>query len=106
MSNHLFMRIASVSIFLILLLSIPALLPAQEKSTLSRATTSRININTANESQLAELPGIGPAIAERIVRHRQEIGPYKTPEDIKQVKGIGDKIFLKIKNLIVTDQTS
>ena len=106
MSNHLFIRLSSIFIAITILALIPTILPAQEKIASGKAATSQININTATESQLTGLPGIGPAIAERIVRHRQQIGPFKAVEDLKQVKGIGDKIFIKIKDLIVTDHTS
>jgi len=106
MSNHLFIRLSSICIAIAMLTLTPTILPAKGKIVSGQTGTSQININTASESQLTELPGIGPAIAERIVRHRQQIGPFKAVEDLKQVKGIGDKIFIKIKDLIVTDHTS
>jgi len=59
----------------------------------------KVNINTATEQQLAALPGIGPAIAKRIVAYRKD-HPFKQIEDIMQVKGIGPKVFEKIKELI------
>ena len=58
-----------------------------------------ININTANEKELDALPGIGPAIARRIVEYRSS-QPFTKIEDIMQVKGIGEKKFAKIKELI------
>ena len=58
-----------------------------------------ININTANEKELDALPGIGPAIARRIVEYRSS-QPFMKIEDIMQVKGIGEKKFAKIKELI------
>lgn len=106
MSNHFFVRISTFFIAITILLLLPTILPAKEKAASSQAGASLVNINTASESQLAELPGIGPSIAERIVRYRQKTGPFKTPEDLKQVKGIGDKIYMKIKPLIITNQTS
>lgn len=59
-----------------------------------------ININTATPEELDELPGIGPAIAQRIVDYRTANGPFATIEEIKLVSGIGDKLFEKIKALI------
>nr|WP_243896357.1 helix-hairpin-helix domain-containing protein [Actinomyces bowdenii] len=53
------------------------------------APGSRININTATASQLEELPGIGPALAQRIVEHRQTHGPFASVEDLTDVPGIG-----------------
>jgi competence ComEA-like helix-hairpin-helix protein len=62
-----------------------------------------ININTADKDQLCLLPGIGEKRAEDIITHRREHGLYKNPEDIMKVKGIGIKIFEKIKDHIVTE---
>lgn len=56
-----------------------------------------VNINTATAEELQALPGIGKAKAEAIVAYRTENGPFKTVEDIKKVKGIGDKVFEKMK---------
>ncbi|MDA8097276.1 MAG: helix-hairpin-helix domain-containing protein [Clostridia bacterium] len=51
----------------------------------------KININTADVGQLQHLPGIGPALADRIVRYRQEHGPFSSVEEIVNVSGIGEK---------------
>ena len=59
-----------------------------------------ININTASLSALITLPGIGASFAKRIINHRKAKGKFKSKEMIKQVKGIGQKKFKKIKNLI------
>ena len=64
------------------------------------SNSSIININTANEVELEELPGIGAAIAERIIDYRNKNGKFKNIEDIKNVPGIGDSKFEKIKDLI------
>jgi len=58
-----------------------------------------LNINTATEEQLTTLPGIGPALAQRVITFRKA-QPFKTVEDLMQVKGIGQKVFNKIKALI------
>ncbi|MEG6520751.1 ComEA family DNA-binding protein [Desulfotomaculum sp. 1211_IL3151] len=52
-----------------------------------------ININTASLAELDTLPGIGPALADRIIQHREANGPFQTIEDLKSVSGIGDKKF-------------
>ena len=59
----------------------------------------KININAATEQQLTALPGIGPALAKRVITFRKD-HPFKTVEDLMQVKGIGQKVFNKIKALI------
>lgn len=56
----------------------------------------KISINTAQTDELDVLPGIGPALADRIVVYRKEHGPFKTVEDIKKVKGIGNKLLEKV----------
>ena len=70
---------------------IPALREPQEKE--------RISINTADEETLQQLPGIGPAIAGRIVDYRNEQS-FSSLEDIMNVKGIGEKMFEKIRDEI------
>lgn len=62
-----------------------------------------ININAATSTELEFLPGIGPVLAEAIVKYRKEAGPFRTKEDLKKVSGIGDKTFEKIKDLIVIE---
>ncbi|MGB9886015.1 MAG: helix-hairpin-helix domain-containing protein [Moorellales bacterium] len=62
--------------------------------------SGQININTATAQELEALPGIGPTLARRIVAYREEHGPFRTVEDIKNVSGIGEGRFAQIKDLI------
>lgn len=68
----------------------------------SRDTSSdgRININTADSQGLQQLAGVGPATAEKIIAYRKENGPFKSAEELKNVSGIGDKTFDKLKDMI------
>ena len=65
----------------------------------ARATTA-IDINSATVADLEGLPGIGRRTAERIVEHRQKNGAFKKIEELMNVKGIGEKSFLRLKPLI------
>jgi competence ComEA-like helix-hairpin-helix protein len=56
-----------------------------------------VNINTAGEAKLMTLPGVGPVYAKRIIAFREEKGPFQSVEEIKRIKGIGEKTFLKMK---------
>jgi competence protein ComEA len=87
----------------------PATLPAEEpqRSTLpaievqaasQTAEEPAIDINKADAATLDLLPGIGAKKADAIIQYREEHGPFRRIEDIKNVKGIGDKMFAKMKD--------
>lgn len=66
-----------------------------------RVTRSgKININTADAAVLDNLPGIGPAMAQRIIDYRQEHGRFKSTSELIQVSGIGEKTFAKLKDRV------
>jgi competence protein ComEA len=68
------------------------------KPAVSAASTEIINLNTATATQIASLPGIGPKTADLIVQYRQKNGPFKKVEEIMNVRGVGEKSFLKLKS--------
>lgn len=60
----------------------------------------KVNINTANQTELDSLPGIGASIAQRIIEYREENGNFKSIEELQNVKGIGDSKYADIKDKI------
>lgn len=60
----------------------------------------KVNINNADESKLDELPGVGPSTAQKIIQYRKENGEFKSIDELKNVSGIGEAKFQKIKDLI------
>lgn len=60
---------------------------------------AKIDLNTASAAELESLPGIGPSKAQAILAHR-EVAPFKTTEELVEVKGIGDKLFAQLKDRI------
>ena len=73
---------------------------SRSSSASSPAAASPINLNTASVAQLATLPGIGKSTAERILEYRQKNGAFKKVEDLMNVRGVGEKSFLKLKPLV------
>jgi competence protein ComEA len=63
-------------------------------------STEVINLNSATAAQIAGLPGIGPKVAGLVVEYRQKNGPFKKIEEVMNVRGIGEKSFLRIKDRI------
>ncbi|MFN2250540.1 MAG: helix-hairpin-helix domain-containing protein [Anaerolineae bacterium] len=59
-----------------------------------------VNVNTATAAELEALPGIGPALAGRIVAHRQANGPFETTDDLLQVSGIGEKTLERFRDRV------
>ncbi len=83
-------QMAKISFIFILLLFASGLAVSADK----------VDINTATAAQLQTLDRIGPVIAQRIVEYRSTVQLFQKPEDLKNVKGVGDKIFEKNKDRI------
>ena len=81
------------------LVSTPA--AAQSKAPSSKTSdVVVVNLNTATPAQIATLPGIGEKAAKLIVEYRDKNGGFKKIEELMNVKGIGEKSFLKLKPLV------
>ena len=64
------------------------------------ASAGLVNINTADSTGLQELPGVGPATAEKIIKYREENGRFTSKEDLMNVSGIGEKTYAKMEKSI------
>jgi competence ComEA-like helix-hairpin-helix protein len=67
------------------------------------ASNQRLNINTASAKELEKLPGIGKVLAARIVEHREKYGLFRRPEHLIMVRGISDKRFRTLRDLITVE---
>jgi len=67
-----------------------------------------VNVNSADAETLArELNGVGPALAEAIIQERERNGAFSSPDDLKRVKGVGDRIVeMNRENILVSDSPS
>jgi competence protein ComEA len=102
------------AVFMFLAIAAIAVLPAaaQQKAAskpsppakASASPSAPVNLNTATQAQLETLPGIGAKAAQRILEYRQKNGSFKKIEDLMNVKGIGEKSFLKLKPLLTVTQ--
>jgi len=72
--------------------------PARVVAVPSEAT---VNINTAGVKELMTLTGVGRKVAERIVAHREARGPFKKPDDVKKIEGVGEDVWEKNRLRIV-----
>jgi comEA protein len=99
-------RMLSAATLLAGLMAVSPALAAQGKAARSAAAkpdvVGTVNINTASASDLERLPGIGPKTAGRIIEYRQKNGGFKKIEDLMNVRGVGEKNFLKLRTQITT----
>jgi len=97
---RLFLSLAAAAL---LAAALPQSVAAQKsggRTSAKSAPAGVVNINTAGASELEALPGIGAKTAARIVEYRQKNGPFKKIEELMNVRGVGEKNFLKLKGQI------
>ena len=73
---------------------------SKNSSTGAIDSSGKININSADIEQLQQIPGVGPVTADKIIQYRQDNGRFSSIDDIKNVSGIGEKTFEKLKDYI------
>lgn len=82
------------------LAGLPAPAQPPERPAKAAAARPQVNLNTATLADLESLPGVGRRTAERIVEYRQRNGGFKRIEELMNIKGIGEKSFLKLRPLV------
>ncbi len=89
------------NIWAAILLAVPILVPARPQRAPAKLTPQEkplvLDVNRASAEDFRKLPGIGPELAERIVRYRQKHGAFRRVEDLLAVRGIGDKKWRRLK---------
>ena len=71
--------------------------PDAAKTAPAAARPGAVDLNSASEDQLQEVPGIGPSLAKKIVDFRKENGPFKSVDDLLKVRGVGEKSLEKLR---------
>lgn len=98
------MRVLTIAKLVLCSLLLVAPLAAAQSAPKSSAAASgpvaSVNLNSATREQLEDLPGIGPRTAALILEYRQKSGGFKKIEELMNVRGIGEKSFLKLKPFI------
>lgn len=89
----------AVALTLLIAASAP---PARAEGNAATPLKPTVNINQATSAELARLPRVGGKLADRIVTHRTQHGPFKRVEDLMEVKGVGEKMFTHLKPYLST----
>lgn len=84
------------------LLAISAAPAAAAEADAAAPAKKVVNVNQASADELARLPRVGAKLADRIVAYRTQHGPFKRPEDLMSVKGIGEKMFTSLRPYVAT----
>jgi competence protein ComEA len=71
-----------------------------------QAAPAKVDLNRASQEELESLPGVGPHLAAQILEYREKLGPFQRVEDLMNVRGIGEKKFLQLKERITVSKPS
>src|SRR5580693_8318123 len=86
--------------FLLFFLLAGLIFPASASAGKKKPPAQPININTANSEQLQQVPGIGPATADKILQMRKSYGPFKSVDDLLAIRGLGAKRLEKMRKYL------
>jgi competence ComEA-like helix-hairpin-helix protein len=92
--------------FLVFFLLAGLILSASTAAGKKKPPAQPININTANSEQLQQVPGIGPAIADKILQMRKSYGPFKSVDDLLAIRGLGAKRLEKMRKYLTVGKTA
>ena len=98
--RRLSLVLGSVLVALVTLVPSPGLAQDKPAKTKPAAIGAPVNLNTATAADLEALPGVGAATAKLIIEHREKNGGFKKVEELMNIKGIGEKSFLKLKPMV------
>ena len=99
----------SIALFLVFCVAAhPAAVPGPQSNEAENPAPAtegeeRVELNTADRATLETLPGIGPRTAERIIEYRTENGGFEKVEDLMNIRGIGERTFLRLRDLVRID---
>ena len=102
----------SIALFVIFcVVAHPAALPGSQSNEAGSPVPAaeredRVELNTADKAALETLPGIGPRTAELIIEYRTENGGFEKIEDLMNIRGIGERTFLRLRELVRIDTSA
>ncbi|HEV2196691.1 MAG TPA: helix-hairpin-helix domain-containing protein [Candidatus Acidoferrum sp.] len=89
----------------LLCFSLLLFLPATANGGKKKPPTKPVNINTATSEELQQVPGIGPATAQKILQMRKSYGPFKSVNDLLAIRGLGEKRLDKMRKYLTVGKT-
>lgn len=81
----------------------PEAISTDPRGSTAASVTPRVNVNAASAEELERLPGVGPALAARIVEHRERYGPFRRAEHLLIVRGMSESRLRSLRGLVHVD---